>query len=265
MLKNHPVKIHPIGGYFPKDNDGFVVNPAKWENVSAKFQQLIYKLIENIPASEKEQLHSIYLRGSLPRIIDEKFIADIDLFALSAKKNMRWSYEKWALDLIHRVKKENDLKIKIEFASTSVDKDLKENYAQLAAIIKTQSVCIYGTDFSTNLPSYKPSKSLCLNYKWLAEDLKNALGENADLSTKKDCLKTLIRTGFEIVMERENEYTSDLYWCCQSFGKWYPNLKNQMMKALEMYLNAEQNEHSIDPFLKDFGNRIVKETLNSMY
>ena len=83
------MKILPIGGYFSKDKSGFLMNPASWNQVSEKYQQFIYKFIENIPASVKEWLDSIYIRGSLPRDVDDKFVSDIDLFALTKKKEMR--------------------------------------------------------------------------------------------------------------------------------------------------------------------------------
>lgn len=255
------MQILPIGGYFPKDNEGFLINPAKWELVPNSFQQFIRKLIEKIPAEEKSQIDSIYLRGSLPRGMDEKYISDIDLFALTSKKGMRWQSEEWAQQLILSIKKEEKVSLEVELTTTTYDEDLLANYPLLAAIIKTQAICIYGSDFSKKLPRFKPGKSLLLNYRWLINDLKNAQSENATLSDQKHALKTLIRTGFEIVMEREKAYTPDLYWCVQSFGKWYPDLEDQMTRTLQIYLNSSPSKQDLKVILNDLGSFIVKESL----
>ncbi len=254
------MKILPIGGYFPKDKNGFIINPASWELVSVRLQQLIHKLITNIPEIEKASINSIYLRGSLPRAIEEKHIGDIDLFILTKKKQMRWTEVEWMNHLIFEISKQATDVPEIECTLTTYDENLLDNYPQLAVIIKTQSICIYGPDFSKKLPSFKPGKMMFLNHRWLKSDLQKALS-NDSVSYEKVALKTLIRTGFEIVMEREKEYTPDLYWCCHSFGKWYPKQANQMTKALQFYLNPTAYQSQLDSFLAEFGPWIVKESL----
>ena len=65
-------------------------------------------------------------------------------------------------------------------------------------------------------------------------------------------------------MERENQFTPDLYWCVQSFGKWYPEEANKMGEVLNFYLHFEQKADEIDSILEEFGGRIVKEFLKYM-
>lgn len=254
----------PIGGYFPKDKAGFLINPANWNLVPIIYQQFIYKLLDKFPKNEKSLINSVYLRGSLARDIDEKHIADIDLFALTHKKGMRWEKQEFIEQLIVETKKETGLNQEVEFYTSSYDEDLLLNYPALAAIIKTQSVCFSGQDFAKKLPKFKPGKSLSLHYRWLESDIKKAIDKNATITEQKNALKTLIRTGFEIVMERENEFTPDLYWCCKSFGKWYPEHANQMNNSLYFYLNANEINPTINTFLQEFGGHIVKESLKKL-
>ncbi len=255
------MQILPIGGYFTKDKDGFIINPASWNHVPDYHKQYIYKFIEKIPSAEKELINSIYLRGSLPRELEEKYVSDIDLFALTDKKGMRWKEEEWVRKLNAEFQKEDENQLQIEFSSTTFDINLFNSYPQLAAVLKTQSVCIEGPDFALQLPKVKPGKLLCLNYRWLEGELKKALAENAKIVDKKNALKSIIRTGFEIVMERENEYTPDLYWCVKSFNKWYPNYANDMQDTLRLYLNPVGEQLDLDQKIEEFGRSIVKESL----
>lgn len=255
--------IEKIGGYFQKDSEGFLINPTKWDLVLPKYQEILKKLIKKIVVQKSDEIHSIYLRGSLPRGIEEKYISDIDLLMLSNLSGLKWQERKWSSDLISEFKKSENVDIEIEFFETSYDSNLIENYPQLAAILKTQSLCIFGEDFSVQLPKFKPDENLMLHHRWLEKDLLELKKNTSNIYAKKTFLKTMIRAGFELVMKRENEFTPDLYWCFKGFSKYYPKKKSQMRQALFFYPNFEENLAEIDSFIHDFGDWLVKETLKT--
>ena len=66
-------------------------------------------------------------------------------------------------------------------------------------------------------------------------------------------MKVIIRTGFELVMEMENQYTVDLYPCYKAFSKYYPEKENQMYRALELYLEPSDDVNFLRRFINEFG------------
>ena len=72
-------------------------------------------------------------------------------------------------------------------------------------------------------------------------------------------MKTLIRSGFELVMERERRFATDLYPCWQAFGKYYPEKKASMKLAIEAYLDPHSGwaRHSME--ILELGNWTVSE------
>ena len=65
-------------------------------------------------------------------------------------------------------------------------------------------------------------------------------------------MKRILRTGFELVMGREQKYTRDLYPCYESFIKYYPQKKDDMYKTLELAINPIDDSKIIGYILKDW-------------
>ncbi len=69
-------------------------------------------------------------------------------------------------------------------------------------------------------------------------------------------MKRTVRIGFELVMEKEQCFTLDLYPCYEMFSKHYPEKSKEMMEALKLavFPTADMNHmweviHSLNDFL----------------
>jgi hypothetical protein len=95
-----------------------------------------------------------------------------------------------------------------------------------------------------NLPQFKPGVDL-VNYAYTWEtDLAKTLEILEQLSphhlrfsaeVKKQCgwiARRMVRTGFELVMEVDQSYTPDLYYCYERFSAYFPEKQGAMKKAL---------------------------------
>lgn len=59
---------------------------------------------------------------------------------------------------------------------------------------------------------------MMLNHRWLRDDIQELVEKR--VFAKEDCknmMKVMIRSGFELVMEREGQYTPDLFLCYHTF------------------------------------------------
>lgn len=71
--------------------------------------------------------------------------------------------------------------------------------------------------------------------------------------------KILVRSGFELVMEREQRYTTCLYWCYRSFASHYPGRAALMERALFFYLNPSGSPDDLLPLARDLGEWLVDQ------
>ena len=76
------VKIAKIGGFFPMDKDGFIINPTSKDKIQPHWSNIIADIIEEYRKAYKDKVHSVYLRGSVAQGLDIGTVSDLDMFAL---------------------------------------------------------------------------------------------------------------------------------------------------------------------------------------
>ncbi len=255
-----PIPIKAIGRYFPQDSEGYIQNDTSWEYLSKPWQSVAQEILVSYQQELGLDLHSVYLRGSLARGTQVDGFSDIDTFALVHRPNLRWVKGAWQSTLETRLQNTFHLVKEVEIMLSSFDENMKKKYPALAMQIKTQSLCLYGPDYGQLLSPYRPSKSMMIYYQWLDTDLKAFLAK--EKINKKDCqalMKGMIRSGFELVMIREGRFTTDLYFCYQTFGKYYPDYEPNMKEALYFYLNPIDDKKRLVSKIYSFGNWLVTE------
>ncbi len=253
--------IQPIGSFLPMDENGFILNDLKWENLQLDWRKPIEIILEAYQNHFQGKLYSVYLRGSVVRGLAVPFVSDIDTFALVESDSfIRW--EKATIQPTVEATIQNKFPfIKgVEMNIASFEKDFSQRNPRLAMVLKTQSLCILGNDISNQLPRYQ-TIDLCLNSQWLEADLDDFQKKlDTKTVTKKNCqaiMKIIIRVGMEIVVEKEGKFTNDLYLCYKIFSKYFPKQEYKMRQALEYFLNPIDNIKTLNDFIKSFGNWLL--------
>lgn len=72
-------------------------------------------------------------------------------------------------------------------------------------------------------------------------------------------MKRILRSGFELVMEREGRYTTSLYLHYECFARHYPDRERDMRRVLEIFLNPDSRWPEMPAFLNDFGGWLCLE------
>lgn len=256
------MNISPIGSFLPINENGFIINNLKWENVQSDWREPLEMIIKQYQNHYKERLHSVYLRGSVARGLAMPNISDIDTFALvSSTEFIRWKKADIQPKIESSIQEQFPFIKGVEMNIASYESDFLLKNPRLAMVLKTQSLCVFGNDISKSLPDYRP-KDLCLNGQWLEEDLNDFQQKlESGTITKEDCqaiMKVIIRVGMEIVVEREGKFTNDLYLCYKTFSKYFPEKEKEMRQALEYFLNPIDDGIKINYFIIDFGKWLVK-------
>lgn len=229
--------IQALGDFFPQAADGTIINPTSAHHIPATWRPGIHYLATLYQKFLGEHLHSVYLRGSIVRGIPEASILDIDSFALVQSPEPRWCEPDWAPLFRARLRQNAPLLPAAECYLASLPQVLSGQNAALAMVLQTQSLCILGTSIQNVLPAFRPGPSMMTQHRWLAAD--NAwfrTAEHPSLAAFRSYLKLLIRSAFELVMERVGAYTPDLYLCCSSFAYHYPAQEARIWCCLESFV-----------------------------
>lgn len=253
--------IAPLGSYLRQDSRGFIINEASIEKIRPPWDEVLEELKRAYQRNLKERLHSIYVRGSVPLGEAVEEVSDVDTFALvypDGREFVLWERVSWEDELWQSIRERDGRVAGIEAATATFDEQLREKNTGLAMLIQTQSVCLYGQDISAGLGRFRPGPEMMLDYSRLRPTLSGFREKTKEsgLVTESDCksvLKRIIRTGFDLVMEREGKYTPALYLCYSSFVKYYAEKEAEMRRALELYLNPPVQVEVLSAFVESFG------------
>lgn len=232
-------KIEPIGVFFPLGADGAVKNPTSKNKVPGEWLPLLKDLETYCVKELGDRLHSIWLRGSLARGSWRAGMSDADfLLLIHSDKYIRWAVPDFKVTLEIDLQRKHPFLGKLELMWSSIVDPLEKTYPQMAMIIKTQALCLYGQNPQAQLPEYRPGPDMILNQRWLASDWQDLLAKPIlQIEECQQFMKVFIRSAFEWVMEKEGQYAVDLYPCASSFAQHYPQWSKDIFKALEIYLN----------------------------
>lgn len=252
------ISIRPIGTFLPLDEAGFISNPCLEAPFGKPWDQAMEVIVAFLKNEYPDQLRSIWLRGSVAQGKGVPGQSDLDVFALTKKPGMYWAEIEKLSSLQADLKPFLGSDFPLECQLESFTGQPKELRSQIAMLIATQSVCLWGEDIRETLGKYKPSKAVMLEYRWVAQDVEEWIvkivkGTSWTEADFRSFMKTIIRAGFELVMERDGRYTRDLYPAYQVFSDYYPKREPDMRQALFWYLNPPPDEKELYAFLQDFG------------
>jgi len=196
-------------------------------------------------------LHSVWVRGSVPRGLAVAGLSDVDTFALvESRTPFHWREPAWAKEETCRLSARFSTSSEIELVLSSYAPDLHHTNRRLSMLIATQSMPIAGPDIRAELPRFRPGPDMLLHYRWLEADLADLAGSAS--FRRADCRrmsKQLVRVAGELVQERDGRFTPDLYWCCEAFARFYPDRACVLRQVLHYFLNPVGEE---EPFVRDF-------------
>jgi hypothetical protein len=249
------IAIQPIGAPLKTDDQGFIISDSSVDKIGLPWKEVVDRAVLECESILKDALHSIYVRGSVSRGMAVEGISDLDMVVLI--KQAITDEQKLALEVASS---------KLEGAypfCAKVELGVHEQQAVLmgrdrvAAHLKMYAACVYGDNLIPQLPKVKIGPDVMLHAFGFNRAIKARISriESGDLAfSPKACqwiMKRIIRSGGELIMERERVYVRDLYPCYQLFSKHYPDQEEAMKKVLWLCLNPTSDlaevKRSIQP------------------
>ena len=250
------------------DGNGYIINDSSVKKIKSDFYKLIEEVIENYLTHLGADLHSVYIRGSVPRGLGINRVSDLDTIAIT-NKNTNDTDLKWVDTAEQELNKKFNCVNGVEFSFYYIEDILETTtFSIIPFMIKTHSVCLWGEDLKVKLPNYKADKTLgnehLVNLKNQVEQAKEDLDGNKDIEDILDCcgwiMKIIVRAGLALVIEEENQYTRDLFPAYKIFSKYYPEKESEMKQALHYAIMPVGNANEIIGFLDEMGNWMVSES-----
>jgi predicted nucleotidyltransferase len=239
------IEIQPKGSYLKIDDEGYVINPASPEKIQEKWKPVIDDVLQAYKDQYGDKLKGVYIRGSVAKGEAIENISDIDTFAyVDIPKEEIDSA--WTSPVKERLK-ENYPFVKGFEADAFPLSDTETNEDQIFLL---QSLCVYGDKIE--IRKMKPGKDMIFHFPMTEKRMlgfQNRIDRVVSQEkAKSDCtwiMKNILRTGFELTMERSHKYTRDLYLCYKDFSDYYPELEPEMKEVLFLALNPTTDKEKV--------------------
>ena len=256
------MEIQPLGDYLSQDENGFILNDLSIEKIDKKWLPVLEIIVKTYQQKLGESLISVYVRGSVARNLAIDNISDLDTFALVkpafANQKIRWQTVDFEEETFYAINEKYSFFCNLEMNIATFDDDFLAS--KLAMVVKTQSLLLFGQDIAKQIKNYTANEKMILNLNWLAGDLTAFLVIKAKHFELKDCqkiMKVILRSGFELVIERVGKFSPDLYICYRDFSKYYPKAEQEMRQALDWFLNPILDKKILDNFVKKFSSWLL--------
>ncbi len=246
-----------------KEKDGTLYMPKSRVNIQEEYKPLIKEFSNFFKKIKNKKIQTVYLRGSLVWGLGLKNISDADFFIITSKKITEKEKNK-IKEYTDKLNKKYLFVTKFDIRYFTLNEVLsaKENI-----LIKLTGVLIHGEDIKDKLKNPKPGREVSISLDLLEMEIlrtKNEVknGIYNEKNTKAMCLwimKRIVRSGLELVSEREGCFTRDLELCLEIFSKYYPKKRNSMTKALSLAFNPTNDLKKINEAFDEIGVWIIQE------
>jgi hypothetical protein len=238
-----------FGRFLAADKFGYVQPDVALERIDRKWRPLVDVVARAL--MQRGGVRSVYVRGSIPRGLSIEHVSDADFIYFS-----EIDFDQLDRDL-------EDV-VKAEFPFVSEVSLFRLGRAQLDKIhhpqrrpyfhmlIKTQSVLLAGDDVAKLIEPFRIAPEMISHVfalenefvksqQWLLTlpaSRPNEQKKTDERSVRRWISKRIVRSGFEVTMNRTEHFTRDLYLCYEQFSMFYPEHAKQMYQVLVNCLNG---------------------------
>jgi hypothetical protein len=241
-----------IGRFLSVDRLGYVQPDVAVDRIGSRWKPLVDFVTRSL--MKRTDIRSIYLRGSIPRGLAIENLSDADFIYISESNFDHVDA------VLEQAAKANfpfvqSLKL-LRLGRTELDKvHHPQRRPYFHMLLKTQSLFLAGDDIAKDIEPFKPGPEMISHVFWLADEFRKTLILAPRVSSRVEeaqkavversawqwISKRIVRSGFEITIDKNNRFTRDLYLCYESFAVSYPRLSDQMYRVLINSLNGNEN------------------------
>jgi len=234
-----------IGRFLSVDEFGYVQPDVAIDKIGAIWKPLV-AFVQNA-LMNRQGVRSVYLRGSIPRGLAIENISDADFFYFSET-----DFDPADIELARIVEANfaivNGLELSRLDRATFDKIHANQRRPYFHMLLKTQCLFLAGDDIARDIEPFQIGPemvshvfSLQTEFSRLPRWLEEGRRSGVEQSIHRWFSRRIVRSGFEVTMDRSNRFTRDLYLCYEQFAQFYPDWSEQMFRVLINSLNGEES------------------------
>ncbi|PWI34068.1 nucleotidyltransferase [Vibrio albus] len=241
-----------------------VIDPA--EPFQEAYQDVVRELIQYLKGGLGDNLHSLYLFGSVARktAIPEQSNLDIVVITrrpISDKANSVISTIKWRFKRTYPFI--TDLSFQFGLAHEVMD---LSSIFTWGFMLKHCCVCLYGDDLSTRFGEFEPSWEIAKHWnmdvdEWLTiyrRKIAEARTGEEQVKAQQVIAKKLLRASYSLIMHKDKQWIEDPTACGQQFLCYHPDKEIDIQRLGILLSGRLVAKRSVIGVLDDYGQWLVK-------
>jgi hypothetical protein len=241
-----------IGRFLQVDRFGYVQPDVAIDLIGVTWKPLVDFVTTSL--MKRTNIRSVYLRGSIPRGLAIEHVSDADFIYISESNFDRADavLEEAAKANFPFVQNLNLFRLdRIEL--NKVHHPHQRPYFHM--LLKTQGLFLAGYNIAKDIEPFKLGPDMVSHVFWLANEFQKTFILAPRISSRLEearkaaverlawqwISKRIVRSGFEITIDKNNCFTRDLYLCYEAFAVSYPRQSRQMYQVLMNSLNGNEN------------------------
>ncbi|GAK10440.1 nucleotidyltransferase domain-containing protein [Geomicrobium sp. JCM 19039] len=237
------------------NHDGYIVSDVSKQCISSHYEGCIEDSVQRLSKQFKEQVHSIYVYGSVARGDATPVTSDLDLIvvftrALTEKENEHLrKLEKQLSDDYKQLVRD------IGFSLAQYDEVMDPSTYEEQAFIKEMSVNVYGDDLGDHFGPYALTPQLAIRFNGdigaSLQRVKNRLHTASKQELPRivhSFSKKLIRTYYSMVKARSQIWTTKLHEQAEVVITYFPEKQSTLDTLLQWVDTPPQNIDEVRQF-----------------
>lgn len=246
------IEIGKLYAGYGLDPNGYIVSDVGKDKINDVYMSCIRESIKRLKKIFPQQLHSVYVYGSVARGEAIMKKSDLDLIAMFYTKLspvMLAELKKLTKKLSEKY---HDLVRDVGIASAYYDYTVDpENYYE-NAFLKELCVCMYGEDIGKRFGPYKLTSDIAISFNGDINDVLNRTLKRLETPSKGDFFeiitqnfsRKLIRTYYSMVMGRSQIWTTRIHEQSEVFIRYFPE-KESIIHTLLKWIDEPPADREI--------------------
>ncbi|MGP4080809.1 nucleotidyltransferase domain-containing protein [Pseudalkalibacillus sp. R45] len=251
------IVIGNLSSGYGLDPNGFIVSDVSKDKIEDVYVPCIEESVESLESLFHNQLHSVYLYGSVARGEAVLNKSDLDMIAMFDTKLSSVKLDelkKLAGELSQKYRSlVSDVGIATAYYDYMVD---PSNYYE-SAFLKELCVCVYGEDVGKRFDPYKLTAEIAISFNGDIYEVLNRTLKRLETASEKDFKKysqgfarKLIRTYYSMVMARSQIWTTRLHEQSEVFIHHFPEKESIIRTLLNWIDEPPTDREAVYEFFK---------------
>ncbi|MCM3239354.1 nucleotidyltransferase domain-containing protein [Heyndrickxia oleronia] len=254
------IEIGKLHAGYGLDPNGFIVSDVSRDKIDDVYMPCIRESVERLKRLFQEQLHSVYMYGSVARgeAIVKK--SDLDLIAMFETKlsSVQLSELKQLAGELSQNYRSLVREVGIAVADYEYMMDPSNYYEN--AFLKELCVCVYGEDLGEKFGPYTLTSEIAIRFNGDIYEALNRTLKRLETSSEEDFkifaqafARKLIRTYYSMVMVRSQIWTTRLHEQSEVFIHHFPEKESIIRTLLDWIDVPPTNQEAVYELFKSEG------------